>query len=97
MAKDKAKKQDKSKNTAKELREKLSAQLENDLKVAKKDLLELQKSLAANELANPHAVKKMRREIARIKTILTEKSKSNNESEVSTESGKQTDDKKGAK
>ena len=79
MAKDKSKKNDASKNTAKELREKLSAQLESDLKVAKKDLLELQKSLKANELANPHAVRKIRREIARIKTILTEKSNSNNE------------------
>lgn len=93
MAKDKANKQDKSKNTAKELREKLSAQLEKDLQTAKKDLLELQKSLAANELANPHAVKKMRREIARIKTILAEKS-NNNESVVVADAD---DKEKGAK
>jgi ribosomal protein L29 len=52
------------------------------LATAKADLLEAQKSLAANELANPKVVNKMRKEIARIKTIIAAKvaeEKSNND------------------
>jgi ribosomal protein L29 len=40
--------------------------------------LELQKGLRANELANPGAVRKARRRVARILTIMAEKSKSDN-------------------
>jgi large subunit ribosomal protein L29 len=56
-----------------DLRGKDAADLQKVLATAKADLLEAQKSLAANELANPNVIKKMRKEIARIKTVLTEK------------------------
>ena len=46
--------------------------LQERLKTARADLLAMQKSLKANELANPNVVKKTRREIARILTIITE-------------------------
>jgi large subunit ribosomal protein L29 len=49
------------------------AELQAILATAKADLLEAQKSLKANELANPNVIKKMRKEIARIKTVLAEK------------------------
>ncbi|GHU06766.1 hypothetical protein FACS189431_0210 [Alphaproteobacteria bacterium] len=60
-----------SKNIA-DLRGKTEAELHVVLATAKADLLEAQKALKANELANPQVVRKMRREIARIKTVLTE-------------------------
>jgi large subunit ribosomal protein L29 len=47
-------------------------ELQNKLQTARADLLEARKSLAANELANPRVVRKMRREIARILTIIAE-------------------------
>lgn len=69
---DKKTKKAEVKNTAEDLRGKTVEELNKLLETGKKDLLEAQKSLKANELANPHAVKKIRREIARIKTIMTE-------------------------
>ena len=57
---------------ASELRAKKPEELQKLLATARTDLLEAQKSLAANELANPHAVKKLRHSIARIKTVMTE-------------------------
>lgn len=60
---------------ASELRAKKPEELQKMLATARKDLLEAQKSLAANELANPHAVKKLRHSIARIKTIMAEQAK----------------------
>ncbi|MDR3125563.1 MAG: 50S ribosomal protein L29 [Candidatus Nomurabacteria bacterium] len=58
------------------------SELNKILASAKADLLAAQKSLAANELANPKAVNKMRKEIARLKTIIAAKVKAeNNKSE----------------
>lgn len=70
MAKDTSKKE--NKNTVADLRNKTVEELRKLLENGKKDLLTAQKSLKADELANPHAVKKLRKEIARIKTIMTE-------------------------
>ena len=56
-------------------------ELAKRLQTARVDLLALKKSLSANELANPYAVKKQRREVARILTVMTEVKKSNNDNE----------------
>ena len=63
-------------NTIADLRKKSVEELQKLLSTARADLLEAQKSLRANELANPHAVTKMRKEIAQILTIMTEANKS---------------------
>ena len=57
-----------------ELRQLSVAELQKQLTTSRADLLALQKSLKAGELANPHAVTKLRREVAQILTIITEKS-----------------------
>lgn len=67
-----AKKIEKKATDIVELRKKTVEELQKLLETGKKDLLAAQKSLKADELANPHAVKKLRREIARIKTVITE-------------------------
>lgn len=60
-------------------------ELQKALQTGRKDLLEAQKSLKADELANPHAVKKLRKEIARIMTVMTEmNNNSNNNDPVTT-------------
>ena len=56
-----------------DLRKKGVEDLEKVLKEAKQDYMNLCKSLRANELANPRAVTKVRKEIAKIKTIIAEK------------------------
>ena len=89
MAKDTSKKE--NKNTVADLRNKTVEELHKLLENGKKDLLTAQKSLKADELANPHAVKKLRKEIARIKTIMTEV-----DSKV-VEEEKSNSDKKGVK
>lgn len=83
---------DKSNVTVADLRSKTAEELQKMLEDNKKDLLILQKSLAADELANPHAVRKMRREIARIKTVMTQVSKKD-----VVEESKSNNDKEGAK
>ena len=47
-------------------------ELQKLLQTARADLLQAQKSLRANELANPRVVRKMRREIARILFVINE-------------------------
>jgi ribosomal protein L29 len=59
-------------NSVADLRTLPVSELQKRLQTARADLLTLQKSLAANELANPYAVKKQRREVARILTVITE-------------------------
>jgi ribosomal protein L29 len=60
-------------NSVKDLRALSVDELQKQLLTARADLLTAQKSLRANELANPHAVTKLRREVARILTIIKEK------------------------
>ena len=55
-----------------ELRAKTVAELQTMLTDAHKTLVENKRSLAAGELPNPRVVGNTRREIARIKTLLTE-------------------------
>ena len=75
-----AKKADKSvTNSIVDLRKLSVEELQKLLQTARADLIEMQKSLKANELANPRTVRKQRREIARILTVISEVSKSNDE------------------
>jgi ribosomal protein L29 len=60
-------------------------ELLKDLSTARADLRAAQKSLAADELANPKVVNKMRREIARLMTIVAEKSKRDKDIKPKTE------------
>ena len=61
-----------SKKSVADLRTKSVDELQKMLAEARKDLLEAQKSLKANELANPRVVGKMKKEIARILTVMSE-------------------------
>lgn len=76
---------DKKTNFVADLRKKSLEDLEKVLGESKQDYLNLCKSLKAGELANPRAVSKLRKEIAKIKTIIAEKTKESD------------NDKKGAK
>lgn len=59
---------------ATELRTKSIQELNTLLAEARKTLLENKRALAAGELPNPRVVTKTRREIARIRTLMSEKS-----------------------
>ena len=59
--------------TVKDLRALGEKELREELKTAKKDLLDVQKMLAANELPNTAVVRKSRKFIAKVHTVLTEK------------------------
>jgi ribosomal protein L29 len=61
--------------TAKDLRDLTEAELHAALKTAKEDLLAAQKMLKANELPSSHVIRKSRKVIARLHTVLTEKVK----------------------
>ena len=58
---------------AKELREKTSEELNAKLKELKGDLFNLRFQLAINQLDNPHKIKEVKKDIARIMTILHQK------------------------
>ncbi len=58
---------------AAELREFPSAELEDRLKSTQKDLFDLRFAQASRQLENPMRLRQLRRDIARIKTILTER------------------------
>ena len=64
-------------NVVADLRAKSRDELQQALAKARADLLELQKGLRAGELANPGAVRKARRHVAQVLTIIREKSESN--------------------
>jgi len=57
----------------KELREKLDSELEFDVKELRQELFDLRFKASAEGLANPSRISQIRREIARIHTILTER------------------------
>jgi ribosomal protein L29 len=59
-------------NLAKDLRTLSVDELNKQLQTARGDLNDMQKSLRANELANPHAVRKQRKLVARIMTVMGE-------------------------
>ncbi len=58
---------------AKELREMSSEQLSAKLKELKDELFNLRFQLAINQLDNPHKITDVKRDIARVMTILSEK------------------------
>ena len=58
-----------------ELKTKSSAELNEDLVAAKKELFNLRFQNATNQLDNTGRIKEVRRNIARIKTVITEKAK----------------------
>ena len=64
------------KNT--KIKEMTSPELEKELSELKSELFKLRFSLATNGLDNPLKVKEVRKEIARIKTILRERELKNN-------------------
>ena len=58
-----------------ELKAKSNAELQEDLVAAKKELFNLRFQNATNQLDNTGRIKEVRRNIARIKTVITEKAK----------------------
>ena len=62
---------------AKELREMSSENLEKELDELKQELFKLKFSLAVNGLDNPLKIKLVKRDIARIKTVLRQRQLAN--------------------
>ena len=58
---------------ATEIRELSAEQLEAKLKELKEELFNLRFQLAINQLENPHRITAVKRDIARIMTVLNEK------------------------
>ncbi len=58
-----------------ELKNKSNTELQEDLIAAKKELFNLRFQNATNQLDNTGRIKEVRRNIARIKTVITEKEK----------------------
>ena len=65
----------KTSNYVKELREESVAALQEKLVAAKKELFNLRFQNATNQLDNTSRIKEVRKNIARIQTIITEKAK----------------------
>ena len=65
----------KIKKYVEELNSKTSAELNNELVAAKKELFNLRFQNATNQLDNTARIKEVRKNIARIQTVITEKSK----------------------
>jgi len=62
-----------SDKAVKELREKLDSELEFDCLESQKELFELRFKSSSEGLSNPSRIRQLRREIARIKTLLHER------------------------
>ena len=58
-----------------ELKGKTAAELNEDLVALKKELFNLRFQNATNQLDNTSRIKEVRRNIARVKTVITEKSR----------------------
>ena len=65
----------KSKGYVSDLMNKTAAELGNDLVAAKKELFNLRFQNATNQLDNTSRIKEVRKNIARIQTVITEASK----------------------
>ena len=65
----------KSKKYVEELRGKSQAELQDELVAAKKELFNLRFQNATNQLDNTARIKDVRRNIARIQTVIAEQSK----------------------
>ena len=64
----------KIKNYVEDLKTKSAAELQEELVAAKKELFNLRFQNATNQLDNTSRIKEVRKNIARIQTIITEKS-----------------------
>lgn len=60
------------------IREMSSPELKNELSELKSELFKLRFSLATNGLDNPMKIKEVKKDIARIKTVLTERKMAEN-------------------
>jgi large subunit ribosomal protein L29 len=58
---------------AEELREKTGQELQKELDELKQELFKLRFQLATNQLSNPMRLKMVKRDIARVKTVLRER------------------------
>ncbi len=67
-----------NKDFNKDLRNKSAAELSEELVAAKKELFNLRFQNATNQLDNTSRIKEVRRNIARIQTVITEKAKAAN-------------------
>ncbi len=65
----------KSKKYVDDLKQKTAAELNEELTEAKKELFNLRFQNATNQLDNTSRIKEVRRNIARIQTVITEKNK----------------------
>ena len=65
----------KTKDFVKELNNKSVDELNNELVAAKKELFNLRFQNATNQLENTSRIKEVRRNIARIQTVITEKAR----------------------
>ena len=65
----------KTKEYVKDLKAKSVAELNNELVAAKKELFNLRVQNATNQLDNTSRIKEVRKNIARIQTIISEKAK----------------------
>ena len=63
----------KIKNYVEDLKAKSAAELQEELVAAKKELFNLRFQNATNQLDNTSRIKEVRRNIARIQTVITEK------------------------
>ena len=59
--------------TIKEIREKTNAELEHEIETLKEELFNLRFQQATGNLENPARIKQVRKTIARIKTVITER------------------------
>ena len=65
----------KIKNYVEDLKTKSAAELQEELVAAKKELFNLRFQNATNQLDNTSRIKEVRKNIARIQTVITEKAK----------------------
>ena len=65
--------------TIKDIREKTNAELEHEIETLKEELFNLRFQQATGNLENPARIKQVRKTIARIKTVITERELSNAE------------------
>ena len=68
----------KSNKFVEELNTKSAAELQEELVAAKKELFNLRFQNATNQLDNTSRIKEVRRNIARIQTVITQKTKADN-------------------
>ena len=63
----------KAKGTLKELREKQDSELEFDIRKSERELFDLRFKSSSEGLANPSRISRLRRDIARMRTLLRER------------------------